>query len=271
MLHRALHDPIPPADADTDTAAMAEAAISVERGERHLRMLAELTEIGMRLARSLGELTQARIERELTKDDAPARSEDAAGAFDKMAQTIRRTAALEAKLAEGVKAGRAGLFTERAERRATRSAAHENAVKDAITEGLHDAYAATCPDAEYNDLADRLLEDAREYLGDADEMRGYLDRPVGETVAKLCAALGLDPEACELASEPGGETWIVRRPPLDFELRLEERARKYPPPSPSWGGTDGEAVRVGLSPESQNSFDNPTQPQPGGSASGPSP
>ena len=59
-------------------------------------------------------------------------------------------------------------------------------------------------------------------------MRGYLDRPVGETVARLCAALGLDPEACE----PDGDAWRVRRPPLNFELRLEERARKYPAPSP---------------------------------------
>ena len=51
------------------------------------------------------------------------------------------------------------------------------------------------------------MEDAQEYLGDADEMRGYLDRPVGETVAKLCAALGLDPEACA----PDGAAWRVRR------------------------------------------------------------
>ena len=101
-------------------------------------------------------------------------------------------------------------------------------------------------------------------------MCGYLDRPVGETVAKLCAALGLDPQACE----PDGDAWRVRRPPIDFELRIEEKARKYGaslPPSPSWGGTDGEAVRVGLSPENRNSSDNPTQPHPGCFASGPSP
>ena len=197
MLHRTLQDPIPPADTDVDTAAMAEATSAIERGERHLRMLVELGEIGMTLARSLGELAQARIEQEKKGEDAPARSEDAAAAFDKMAQTIRRTLALEARLAEGVKARREGLITQRAERRAARSAAHQTAVGDAIIGGLHDAWAADCSDTEYNDLADRLLDDAREYLVDADEMRGYLDRPVGETVARLCAALGLDPEACE--------------------------------------------------------------------------
>ena len=266
MLHRTLQDLTPPADTEAETAAMAETACAVERGERHLRMLAELGEIGMRLARSLGQLMDARVERELKGEVAPGRSEDAAAAFDKMSQTVRRTAALEARLAEGVKVRREGLITERAERRAARLAAHQTTVGDEIIEGLHDAWAATCPDEEYHDVADRLLDDAREYLDDVDEMRGYLDRPIGETVAKLCAAMGLDPEACE----SDGETWRVRRPPRDFELRLEERARKYPP-SPSWGGTDREAIRVGLSPENPHSPDNPTLPHPGCSASGPSP
>ena len=270
MLHRALLDPIPPADADVDTAAMAETVRVVERAERHLAMLAELSEIGMDLARSLGELAQARIEKEKNGEDAPGRSEDAAAAFDKMAQTVRRTLALEARLAAGVKARREGLFAERAERRATRSAAHKTAVDDAIVDGLHDAYAADCPDAEYHDLSDRLMEDAREYLGDADEMRGYLDRPVGETVSRLCAAMGLDPEACE----SDGETWRVRRPTLDFELRLEERARKYgapPPPSPSGEGQTPEASGWGSAMKPHTAVDCATPPHPDGFAVCPSP
>ena len=100
------------------------------------------------------------------------------------------------------------LITDCAERRASRAAAHKTAIDEAIIRGLHDAYAADCSDDEYHELAERLLDDAREYLGDADEMRGYLDRPIGETVALLCAAMGLDPEACER----DGETWRIRRP-----------------------------------------------------------
>ncbi len=189
-----------------------------------------------------------------------------------MAQTVRRTLALEAKFAEGVKARREKRITDGAERRKERAAAHKSEVDEAIVGGLHDAWAADCSDAEYRDLCDRLLDDAQEYLGDADEMRGYLDRPVGETVARLCAALGLDPAACE----SDGDTWRVRRPALDFEERVEEKARKYGkptilPPSPSWGGTDGEAVRVGLSPECPDGLDSPTQPHPGCFESGPSP
>ena len=49
MLHRALLDPIPPAETDADTAATAEAARDIARGERRREMLAELAEIGMRL------------------------------------------------------------------------------------------------------------------------------------------------------------------------------------------------------------------------------
>ena len=270
MLHRALLDPIPPADEDVDTAAMAQAAIADERGERHRRMLAELAELGMRLARSLGELVEARVEHEKKTADAPSHSKDAAAAFDKMAQTVRRTLALEAKLAEEVKARREKLTSECAERRASRAAAHKAAVDEAIVFGLHDAWAADCPDEEYHDLCDRLLEDAQEYLGDADEMRGYLDRPVGETVARLCAALGLDPDACE----PDGETWRIRRPPLDFELRIEEKARKYSTSSSLPRSGEGQTAKPsGWGPLSAtaNAGDNPTQPHPDGFASGPSP
>jgi hypothetical protein len=269
MLHRILLDPIPPDDADIHTAAMAETVGAIERGERHLRMLAELSEIGMGLARSLGELAQTRIDREKkADDDAPARSEDAAAAFDKMSQTVRRTLALEARLAAGVKARRETLIGERAERRATRSAAHKTAVDDAIIAGLHDAYAADCPDAEYNELSERLMEDAREYLEDADEMRGYLDRPVGETVARLCAAMGLDPEACE----PDGETWRVRRPVLNFELRLEERARKFPPPSPEVGRDRSRSDQGGeVSMKPDGAVESATLPHPDGFAVCPSP
>ncbi len=85
-----------------------------------------------------------------------------------------------------------------------------------VMSGPHDAWAADCPDTEYHDLVDRRRADAQEYLGDADEMRGYLERPVGETVAKLCAAL--DPEACER----DGDTWRVR-----------ERAWRHHP-APPW-------------------------------------
>ena len=118
---------------------------------------------------------------------------------------------------------------------------------DAVLDGLADAYAADTTDAEYNDHIDNLMADAREYLGDADadEFRGWLDRPVGETVARLCAAVDLDPDSCALV----GETWRVRRPPRDFELFLERRDREIAAAALAPAeGADAEPVGVGLSP-----------------------
>jgi hypothetical protein len=270
MLHRDLQDPIPPADTDAETAAAAETAIAIGRGRRRLEMLAELAELSMGLARSLSELVEARVEHEKKSADAPPHSKDAAAAFDKMAQTVRRTLALEAKLDAEVWARREQRITAGAARRAARATAHQTAVKDAIIEGLHDAYAADCCDDEYHELAERLLDDAHEYLDDADEMRGYLDRPIGETVAKLCAAMGLDPDACE----PDGETWRIRRPPLDFEIRLAERALKYGASSSlprSGEGQDAKHPGWGTLSATANAGDNPTQPHPDGFAVCPSP
>ena len=118
MLYRSLPDPSPPADADLDTAAMAAAEADVERGERHLRVLARLTEIAMNLAEALGRQVEARIEA-TTRDDASPAPGDNPGlaAFEKMARTVRRTVALEAKLAAGVKIRRDSLIAERASRR----------------------------------------------------------------------------------------------------------------------------------------------------------
>ncbi len=65
------------------------------------------------------------------------------------------------------------------------------------------------------------MADARDYPDDADTFRGWLDRPVGETVARLCAAVDLDPDSCARV----GDAWRVRRPPRDFELFLERRVR----------------------------------------------
>ncbi len=187
---------------------MAETAIADERGERHLEMLAEMAETSMKAARVLGDLVELRAEREKKGEPSPGRSEDAASALAKMAQTLRRTLALEAKFAEGVKARREMRITDGAERRKERAAAHKSEVDEAIVGGLHDA-------------------------------------------------------------------WRVRRPPLDFELRVEEKARKYgrPPSLPPLHG-EGQTPQAsgwGTLSASANAVGNPTQPHPGCFASGPSP
>ena len=236
MLFRSLPDLPAPTDADFDTAATSAAEALVERGERQLRILARLTDIAMNLAEALGRQAQARIEAATTAtteaDSPPPPLEDPTIAFNRMAQTVRRCVALEARLAAGVKAGRDSLFADRAVRRAASTQAHEKAKLEAIIDGLHDAWAVDCPQTLYEEQVERLMEDAQEHFLDADEFRGWLDRPVGESVAKLCAAVGVDPAACTL----DGETWTVRRPPTAFERTIAEL---YPPILPSPSGEGG--------------------------------
>ena len=111
MIYRPCPDLPPPSDADLDTPETGEASTAISRSERHLRMLAELAEITMNLARSLGELAQARIEEVKSTDAVLAPGEDPAAAFSKISQTLRRTIDLEARLADQVNTRRAGLAT----------------------------------------------------------------------------------------------------------------------------------------------------------------
>ena len=248
MLYRSLEDPAPPVDADVDTAAMAETAAAAERAAWHVQILGEAAEISLTMMRSLGELALARVEAAKAEGRGLAPDDDLTlAALGKATQTLRRTVALRDKLDAQASARREGLLAERVRRRAERAAGHVSAKTDAVLDGLADAYAADTSDAEYNDHIDNLMADAREYLGDADadEFRGWLDRPVGETVARLCAAVDLDPDSCALV----GETWRVRRPPRDFELFLERRDRAMAALVSAPGeGAVAETAGVGLSP-----------------------
>jgi hypothetical protein len=234
MLYRPCPDIAAPDEADLDDPAMALAADALERGEQDLLMLSRLAEIAMELAEALGAHAKARLAAATGEGAALGAGEDPTGPFNRIAQTVRRTLALRAKVAEEVKTGRGRLAGERAARRAKRQADHRKDKHAAIERGFFDAVAEDRPDLE-GEAAERLTDEMDELLYDCDEFRDFLDRPVGETIARLCKTLGLDPALCVR----DGDGWKVRREPFPFE--------RHPPPSPSWGGTDGEAVRVGKS------------------------
>ena len=210
MVYRPCPDIPPPSDADVDTAETVEAASAIERGERHLRMLAELAEIAMTLARSLGELALTRIEDAGSGDAKLAPGEDPTAAFSKISQTIRRTIDLEARLSEPLAIRRTGLAAARAARRAALDEAHKTAVDDAIDYALADAFCGVHPEPDGDEL-DKVQSVAEDFRWEFDEFRDYLDRPVGETVARLCAKLNFDPTSC---IDEGG-TWMVRCPPQE--------------------------------------------------------
>ncbi len=219
-----------------------------ERAAWHVKILGEAAEISLTLTRSLGELALARVE--AAKSDNRALAPDdvtTLAALDKAALTLRRTVALRDKLDGQTTARREGVVAERVRRRAERATAHESARTEAVLDALYDAHAAQTPEAEYIHHIDNLMEDAESYPDDpdADEFRGWLDRPVGDTVARLCAAVNLDPDSCTLV----GDTWRVRRPPRDFELFVERRDRALAAASTVPGeGACAQRAPVGLSP-----------------------
>lgn len=263
MFYRACPDLTPPADADLDDPATVEAAAAVEQGERDLAMLSRLADIGMDLAESLGAYARARLAAATAEGNSLGPTEDPTAPFNRIAQTVRRTLALRAKLARDLRTGRTELHTDRAARRAKADEDHRAAKRAAIERGFKDALAEDHPDRD-DATSECLLMDMDELLADADEFRDFLDRPVGETIARLCATLGLDPALCVT----DGAAWKVRRDPFLHEPDAMEPAGL--PPSPSWGGTGCAASRVG-NPGLSDDPDNPKQPHPDAFSVCPSP
>ena len=206
MVYRHCPDLPPPSDADLDTPETVEASTAIARGERHLHMLAELAEITMSLARSIAELAQARIEEVKTTEAVLAPGEDPAAAFSKISQTLRRTIDLESRLADQVNTRRADLATARSAKRTELDEQHKTAKDGAIDAALSDAFLDAYPEPDSREL-EEVLFTAEAFRSEYDEFRDYLKRPVGETVARFCEILNLDPTCCIRQ----GETWMVRR------------------------------------------------------------
>jgi hypothetical protein len=149
---------------------------AVDRAERHGRVLQELTDLGMRLARAVS--AQA----------AEADAETAHGLaldFARIARAVRQTVALEARLADERQTALAAR-AQRRDREAAELARRRTHRIETLVERAIDAEAA-------GDEADNLYADLRERLEDADDLAGFHDRPLPEIVALICQDLGLTP------------------------------------------------------------------------------
>jgi hypothetical protein len=259
MRHRPIPSPQPTPEADLDTPEMVEAALAAERDEHDMRVLSEVVEIGMRLMRAQEAFATARLAAVAAQGAALNPGEDPTAAYGKIAQTIRRTVALRKQLAEEIKTRRAGLAAERAARRAKRAEDHAEAVKDTIEMALGEAFHADLILPDIDPEADKdkpepyeierreMLEDAELLLEDLEEFGDWRTRPVGETVTKLCVALGLAPDSCIKR----GDTWWVRRSDTSYEIiQQAKRASLHTSPSgegptatPSGWGTVDETPR----------------------------
>ena len=153
-----------------------------ERRARHLRMLAELADVGMELVQHVKRQV---LEEEVSPDRA--KFADPVLAFTRLAKAVRQTLALEAKVAAG------GFASAQP---ASRGVAGPDGVWR-IWDGKMKARvrkkveAAIASDAEAGD-AENLLRDLNERLDDPEYGDEMSDRPIGLIVSLICSALGVE-------------------------------------------------------------------------------
>jgi hypothetical protein len=166
---------------DADTSPEEAPPIGTGRIERQMRLLEELAEIGMKLARAMGDQALA-----VASEDATSpRAAELSLAFTQVARAVRQTLALEARLnhqAETAhrraqterRAAEADAFRERRRAQAVRMVQH--AIEDEVAEP-HVQHHLDC-------LHERLADPREDLTG----------RPLGAVVAGICRQLGLDPD-----------------------------------------------------------------------------
>ena len=185
---------------------------SIARAERRLRLLEELSEIGMELARALKPGAGA---------DEITPAKDPAAAFAPLSRAIRLTLALEAKTCQELRDLKAGVVRTRKEEpvhaarrlptenpeasvdaapRPRLSPDQANARKERVFDLVVDVAMAECGDIE---AIDRIYRDLKARLSGDEAYRDCPQRPLRETVERLCKDLKLAPDW----SQWDGEGW----------------------------------------------------------------
>jgi hypothetical protein len=180
---------------------------AVERRVRHLRILAELADIGMELVQ--------RVRLQVLEEEVSP-GVDPVLAFDRLAKAVRQTVALEAKVAAG------GFDTPSPVSR--RAAPSEGAYRlwDSRLKAKVRVKEAIASGAEPGDAED-LLRDLNERLDDPEYGDEMPDRPIGMAVALICGALGVRADLKDFTDAEMGfdteamkaPTWTGSRPSLD--------------------------------------------------------
>ena len=176
-----MEQPADIAEPDADAPEDAEA-----RQERHRRILQELAEIGMQIARAVRDEAVAQ-----TDGAEPSRglAADPGLTYSRIAKAVRLTLALETRLADGLEKAR--VERARSHLAAIRQAAdeHQQDVRDYVAEAIEaDGVEHRMPRPEVERLLDEL--DERLEAGEYDDM---LDNaPTGELVARICQDLGVE-------------------------------------------------------------------------------
>ena len=158
---------------------------SEERHARDVRMLEELAEVGMDLARELRSRLLERTEGE----------GELALAFTRVARAVRQSVMLKQRLISDRETRDRKAEAERMERpvvdlgwvlgKQTPGSIRKDTVRNGVENAIEDEFDAA--DAE------ELLDEVYERLDAYDEAE-FVDRPIGEMMARICKDLGVTPD-----------------------------------------------------------------------------
>ena len=195
-------------DPSLTPASLEDAAI--QRAERHLRVLAELTEIGLDLTRALKRRVEAQA-KTWADEPPPSTERDPADAFQRLSRSVRLTLAMEARVAKALRALIAGEAVAVETRHADKARAkHRETAPARVVDLVTQAMRAEIDNQE-------ALYDCREALEERLEedeaYEGYIDRPLRETVERLCADLGLTPDWSLWTEDGCDEGWAFPSSP----------------------------------------------------------
>jgi hypothetical protein len=195
-------------DLFSDEAMAAQAA-------RHVRMLQELAELAMNMAR--------RVAAEPVAGAEPADEKAGGGnpglVLTRIARCVRQTVALEAKLAADCRgwvaksaAERAAALAKQAERAAAAEARRRERKKIKVERAAKTVVECSTPQDQHDFCHGMLTE----WLWDSDDDADFADRPVGEIIAAICRDLDMPLDLWKFE----GELW------------MKEEMRTKPPSSP---------------------------------------
>ncbi|MBU1375221.1 MAG: hypothetical protein KKE02_11090 [Alphaproteobacteria bacterium] len=153
--------------------------------ERHARVLARLTELGLALAEQTFTDAQAA--------ETPAERVEAVKAFHTISRSVRQSVALEAKLvrqqAQDLRdAERAALTGPPRKPGGVELSKRIGAVRDAVTRVIWH-------EAEDEDYAEWLEEQLRDELTSACQRDNFCAEPLDDHIARLCLEMGLPEDA----------------------------------------------------------------------------
>ncbi|TAJ71092.1 MAG: hypothetical protein EPO51_15055 [Phenylobacterium sp.] len=160
-------------------------SIPPDMAERHARVLARLTELGLALAERTFEDAEAA--------ETPAERIEAVKAFHTVSRSVRQTVALEAKLtrqqAQDLReAERIAAATPPRKPSGANLARRINAVRDAVTRVIWH-------EAEDDDTAAWLEEMLADGMAEGFQRDDFCAEPLDDHIARLCQEMGLSEEA----------------------------------------------------------------------------